>query len=227
MEINTVSTLVGLSRHPLSCLISRSPRSSSTLFFVFSFPFLSLPPFFLLFIISRWFVVSLVAALLLAPSSTGMQDYARARWISPRFVDRVTWTAFKFFEGLDWGGIFYFIAGLFPCCWEESCSSSKEPIFLFVRDNSGSMISRVSINFILDRMEEYRGILRNIEKKISNTFCEVNFKAMKRKKKSRNTKEWIIGRWINQLCKGEERGGIVAVGGNETERMKRFKGFCC
>lgn len=43
MEINTVSTLVGLSRHPLSCLISRSPRSSSTLFFVFSFPFL-LPP---------------------------------------------------------------------------------------------------------------------------------------------------------------------------------------
>lgn len=80
--------------------------------------------------------------------------------------------------------------GCFPVLEKrESCSSSKEPIFLFVRGNSGSMISRVSINFILDRMEEYRGILRNIERKISNTFCEVNFKATKRKKKSRNTKE--------------------------------------
>lgn len=116
-----------------SAASSRSPRSSSTLFFVFSFPFL-LPPLFLLFIISRWFVVSLVAALLLAPSSTGMQDYARARWISPRFVDRVTWTAFKFFEGLDWGGIFIdFIAGLFPCSWEERELFFLEGTDLFVR----------------------------------------------------------------------------------------------
>lgn len=92
----------------------------------------------------------------------------------------------------DWIGEGFFISslGCFPVLEKrESCSSSKEPIFLFVRDNSGSMISRVSINLILDRMEEYRGILRNIEKKISNTFCEVNFKATKRKKKSRNTKE--------------------------------------
>lgn len=98
-----------------SAASSLAPRVPPPPFFLF-FPFLSFPSLFLLFIISRWFVVSLVAALLLAPSSTGMQDYARARWISPRFVDRVTWTAFKFFEGLDWGGIFIdFIAGLFPC----------------------------------------------------------------------------------------------------------------
>lgn len=84
--------------------------------------------------------------------------------------------------------------GCFPVLEKrESCSSSKEPIFLFVRGNSGSMISRVSINFILDRMEEYRGILRNIEKKISNTFCEVNFKAMKRKKKVAIRKNESLG----------------------------------
>lgn len=220
MEINTVSTLVGLSRHPLSCLISRSPRSSSTLFFVFSFPFL-LPP-------SSFSLSFLVGSLSLW--------WRRYYWPPVPRECRITLASSIVLLGRllnfsrDWIGEGFFISslGCFPVLEKrESCSSSKEPIFLFVRDNSGSMISRVSINLILDRMEEYRGILRNIEKKISNTFCEVNFKATKRKEKSRNTKEWIIGRWINQLCKGEERGGIVAVGGNETERMKRFKGFCC
>lgn len=96
----------------------------------------------------------------------------------------------------DWIGEGFFISslGCFPVLEKrESCSSSKEPIFLFVRGNSGSMISRVSINLILDRMEEYRGILRNIEKKISNTFCEVNFKAMKRKKKVAIRKNESLG----------------------------------
>ena len=229
MEINTVSTLVGLSRHPLSCLISRSPRSSSTLFFVFSFPFLSLPPssFSLSFLVGS---LSLWWRRYYWPPVPRECRITLERDGSHLALSIVLLGRFLNFSR-DWiGEGFLSISslGCFPVLEKrESCSSSKEPIFLFVRDNSGSMISRVSINFILDRMEEYRGILRNIERKISNTFCEVNFKAMKRKKKSRNTKEWIIGRWINQLCKGEERGGIVAVGGNETERMKRFKGFCC
>lgn len=226
MEINTVSTLVGLSRHPL---ISRSPRSSSTLFFVFSFPFLSLPP-------SSFSLSFLVGSLSLWWRRYYWPPVPRECRITlerdgSHLASSIALLGRLLNFSRDWiGEGFLSISslGCFPVLEKrESCSSSKEPIFLFVRGNSGSMISRVSINFILDRMEEYRGILRNIERKISNTFCEVNFKAMKRKKKSRNTKEWIIGRWINQLCKGEERGGIVAVGGNETERMKRFKGFCC
>lgn len=211
-----------------SAASSRSPRSSSTLFFVFSFPFL-LPP-------SSFSLSFLVGSLSLWWRRYYWPPVPRECRITlerdgSHLASSIALLGRLLNFSRDWiGEGFLSISslGCFPVLEKrESCSSSKEPIFLFVRDNSGSMISRVSINFILDRMEEYRGILRNIEKKISNTFCEVNFKAMKRKKKSRNTKEWIIGRWINQLCKGEERGGIVAVGGNETERMKRFKGFCC
>lgn len=175
MEINTVSTLVGLSRHPLSCLISRSPRSSSTLFFVFSFPFL-LPP-------SSFSLSFLVGSLSLWWRRYYWPPVPRECRITlerdgSHLASSIVLLGRLLNFSRDWIGEGFFISslGCFPVLEKrESCSSSKEPIFLFVRDNSGSMISRVSINFILDRMEEYRGILRNIEKKNIEHFLRGKF----------------------------------------------------
>lgn len=148
-----------------SAASSRSPRSSSTLFFVFSFPFLFPPSSFSLsFLVGSlslwwrryyWPPVPRECRITLERDGSHL---ASSIVLLGRFLN----------FSRDWIGEGFFISslGCFPVLEKrESCSSSKEPIFLFVRDNSGSMISRVSINFILDRMEEYRGILRNIEKK--------------------------------------------------------------
>lgn len=179
-----------------SAASSLAPRVPPPPFFLF-FPFLSLPP-------SSFSLSFLVGSLSLWWRRYYWPPVPRECRITlerdgSRLASSIVLLGRLLNFSRDWiGEGFLSISslGCFPVLEKrESCSSSKRPIFLFVRDNSGSMISRVLINFILDRMEEYIYILgvclRNIEKKkkISNTFCEVNFKAMKRKKKSRNTKE--------------------------------------
>lgn len=185
MEINTVSTLVGLSRHPLSCLISRSPRSSSTLFFVFSFPFL-LPP-------SSFSLSFLVGSLSLW--------WRRYYWPPVPRECRITLASSIVLLGRllnfsrDWIGEGFFISslGCFPVVEKRVVLPRRNRSFCSFEIIQGQWYHVCWLILYLiewKNIEEYWEILK---KKISNTFCEVNFKAMKRKKKVAIRKNESLG----------------------------------
>lgn len=192
MEINTVSTLVGLSRHPLSCLISRSPRSSSTLFFVFSFPFL-LPP-------SSFSLSFLVGSLSLWWRRYYWPPVPRECRITlerdgSHLASSIVLLGRLLNFSRDWIGEGFFISslGCFPVVEKRVVLPRRNRSFCSFEIIQGQWYHVCWLILYLiewKNIEEYWEILK---KKISNTFCEVNFKAMKRKKKVAIRKNESLG----------------------------------